>query len=306
MTLDFDANIDNNVVSNAETVSNTDTTAINTPIVEHKKVELPENPPEKTSAKRARRKAQKEEESNEAVDHIEFKTAENTSDVSEEELKPIEIDETVTVEETPVETVSKKEAAEKMVTECGVVIDNTETYFERLYAKQQQETVEESANEFREKMIPEVINDYDELTTRKLVTKKVQNQVNIIPSESVKPANELPEGMSQYYVNALYIVDTTTNSKYLQGSILTLPTDVEKMSKIFKTSAKSGRIVRVADMQKKVIREKQAYDTRTRKWVKEGTPEYDAFQEYLQRKQDKIAAANQRKIAQERKRLGLD
>lgn len=306
MTLDFDANIDNNVVSNAETVSNTDTTAINTPIVEHKKVELPENPPEKTSAKRARRKAQKEEESTEAVDQIEFKTAENTSDVSEEELKPIEIDETVTVEETPVETVSKKEAAEKMVTECGVVIDNTETYFERLYAKQQQETVEESANEFREKMIPEVINDYDELTTRRLVTKKVQNQVNIIPSESVKPANELPEGMSQYYVNALYIVDTTTNSKYLQGSILTLPTDVEKMSKIFKTSAKSGRIVRVADMQKKVIREKQAYDTRTRKWVKEGTPEYDAFQEYLQRKQDKIAAANQRKIAQERKRLGLD
>ena len=193
-----------------------------------------------------------------------------------------------------------------MVTECGVVIDNDETYFERLYAKQQQETVEESANEFKEKMIPEVINDYDELTTRRIVPKKVQNQVNIIPSESVKPAEELPEGMSQYYVNALYIVDTTTNSKYLQGSILTLPTDVEQMSKIFKTSAKSGRIVRVADMQKKVIREKQAYDTRTRKWVKEGTPEYDAFQEYLQRKQDKIAAANQRKIAQERKRLGLD
>ena len=305
MTLDFDANIDTNVVSNAETVSNTDTTTINTPIVEHKKVELPENPPEKTSAKRARSKAQKEE-SNEVVDQIEFKTAENTSEVSEEELKPIEINETVTIEETPVETVSKKEAAEKMVTECGVVIDNDETYFERLYAKQQQETVEESANEFKEKMIPEVINDYDELTTRRIVPKKVQNQVNIIPSESVKPADELPEGMSQYYVNALYIVDTTTNSKYLQGSILTLPTDVEKMSKIFKTSAKSGRIVRVADMQKKVIREKQAYDTRTRKWVKEGTPEYDAFQEYLQRKQDKIAAANQRKIAQERKRLGLD
>lgn len=305
MTLDFDANTDTNVVSNAETVSNTDTTTINTTVVEHKKVELPENPPEKTSAKRARRKAQKEEPT-EVVEQIEFKTAENTSEVSEEELKPIEIDETVTIEETPVETVSKKEAAEKMVTECGVVIDNDETYFERLYAKQQQETVEESANEFKEKMIPEVINDYDELTTRKLVPKKVQNQVNIIPSESVKPAEELPEGMSQYYVNALYIVDTTTNSKYLQGSILTLPTDVEKMSKIFKTSAKSGRIVRVADMQKKVIREKQAYDTRTRKWVKEGTPEYDAFQEYLQRKQDKIAAANQRKIAQERKRLGLD
>lgn len=306
MTLSSDTNIDTTIEPTTDTTVATTAPVETTEKVEHKKVELPENPPEKTSAKRARRKM-KEDVPTEVVDTIELKTAENTSEVAEEELKPIEINETVVAEEPVEVTVSKKEAAEKMVTECGVIIDDKETYFERLYAKQQAEEENKPVEEFKEKMIPEVINDYDELTTQKITPKKKNNnQVNIIPSETVKAVEELPEGMSQYYVNALYIVDTTTNCKYLQGSILTLPTDVEKMSKIFKTSAKSGRIVRVVDMQKKVVREKQAYDTRTRKWVKEGTPEYDAFQEYLQRKQDKIAAANQRKIAQERKRLGLD
>lgn len=245
------------------------------------------------------------------VEHIKATTtlpAENKH-VKFEDVPNAKIEATITIEDSPEHVMSRSKAVKDMNADTSVVIDSKETYFERLAQKESEnkDSNVSATDAFHVNMTPEIIEETAEISERFAVPKTAGKfDTIIVPTEQLKQPAELEKGMCQYYVAALYILDSVNKKKYMQGSIITLPDDVEKMPRIFKTCVKGGRLVRCDEISKKVNRQKQMYDSRARKWVKEGTPEYEAYKAYMEEKQAKITARNEQKIAEERKRLGID
>lgn len=285
-------------------------TSILKPKAIHKKIKPNTEPIEKTSVKNKRNKQNPKTEPAKVDDILEELNSTETVSTIEE------MNETVIIPDKEPEIITDKELAEHISPGSGVVINNEKTYFERIYEKQELENslkpVLSKTEEFKQNMIPKPVDDYDFLQTQlvsktKRESKSTMNSLTIVPSEKERCDDELLASQeSQYIIKALYIVDIENRKKYLQNSIISLPSDESQIPKIFLRSIKAGRIVKICEYKENISRNEVAYDTRSRKYVKKGTPEYQDWLQFIANRQQQEAKSNELRMKRERAKLGIE
>lgn len=191
----------------------------------------------------------------------------------------------------------------------GIDITNTTTYFESLANKELS-----NPKNTKDNMLPEVETETFGMQSEIIgspvkptpVVGRKSNVEEIVPTEALRPLEELnAQNLAQYVVNAHYIIDTVNKKKYLQNTIITLPANEDDLPKLFKTCLKTNRISKYIDLQKQVSHNVVAYDPRKRKYVEVGTTEYDEYMKYLDEERARINKANDAKLLKERKKLGF-
>lgn len=280
------------------------------PKISRKKITSNKEPIEKTSVKNKRNKQYVETKPSKVEDILEELNSSETITTIEE------MDETVIIPDKEPEIITDTELAEHISPGSGVIINNEKTYFERIYEKQEFENslkpVLSESDEFKQNMIPKPVNDYDFLQTQlisktKRESKSTINSLIIVPSEKEKCDDELVASQqSQYIVKALYVADIANGKKYLQNTIISLPSDESQIPKLFLRSIKAGRIVKICEYKENISRNEVAYDTRSRKYVKKGTPEYQDFLQFIANRQQQEAKSNELRMKRERAKLGIE
>lgn len=305
---------DNALINTNESDTDSKTDSFVKPTVSHKKYVPKTEKPEKTSVRNKRAKMQAELDKK-------FPNRESTDKIEEPivEIEPVitveELNEVVVVEDTTPPVIDDKVLLKHM-SGSGVVINKEKTFFERAFEKQQLEDslkpkLSDSA-EFKKNMIPKPLVDYSVLTSPLVTRVKRESKLSInslviVPSEQERCDAELEMSEeAQYIIRALYIADIENGKKYLQNSIVSLPSDESKIPDLFLRSLKAGRITKVVDYKENVSRNEVAYDTRLRKYVHKGTPEYNNYLEYLAIRQKKANDSNAIKMKKERAKLGIE